>query len=403
MNVRVLREKFAFRLKAALGDGAVDITTSRISPSHREGFRLAAQMLHEEKVPWQPTGFGKAEMGWVALSTQNFHGLIDFWRDDLVARVAAGSSLASIQTSLQEEGVRLPATAMRPESTSVGALFCGGSRGWRSGPNQGLRESTLGLCAVDGSGRVLKGGGRVVKNVAGYDLVRLHHGARGAFGLVTDLVVKLQPLPVSAAAFAIPANLEEATRVLGEARLPRAVLEPTTQLWLDLSEGHPGGLLANGVLVLAAEGGAESIRNWGASLPEAALGLDLDAAMASFENDGQWHGTLLSPFKTVEVAWPDFAARWRQRGLGVALILDFLSGRAEVFLTGDDFRLLGAATELVRESTAHGAVLHTFSKKRIVGPAEVPAVRASLERRLKEAFDPEGLLPLPPVELGGSK
>ena len=342
-------------------------------------------------------------MGWVGVSTGKFQGLIDFWRDDLVARVAAGSSLASIQNFLKEEGVRLPVTALRPEATSVGALFCNGSRGWRSGPNQGLRESTLGLCAVDGSGRVLKGGGRVVKNVAGYDLVRLHHGACGAFGVVTDLVVKLQPIPATAAAFAIPAGWEEAKRVLTEARLPRAALEPASQLWLDLTQDHPSGIPAKGALVMEGEGGEQSVRSWAARLPEATFAVDLDAVMASFESEGQWHGTLLSPFATIEAAWPDFAARWRQRGLRVELILDFLSGRAEVFLTGDDFRLLGAATELARESAAHGAILYTFSKKRIVGPAEIPEVRALLERRLKKAFDPEGLLPLPPVELGANK
>ncbi|HKI84731.1 MAG TPA: FAD-binding oxidoreductase [Candidatus Krumholzibacteria bacterium] len=403
MNVRVLREKFALRLQAALGEDAVELASSRISPSGLEGFRLAARMLHEEKVPWQPVGFGAAEMGWVALSTERFTGLIDLYREDFVARVAAGSSLASVQTGLAEDSMRFPATTSRPEETSLGALFGSGSRGWRSGPNQGLRESSLGLTAVDGAGRVLKGGGRVVKNVAGYDLVRLHYGARGAFGLITDLTIKLSPLPESAAAFGLAAGFEEAKRKLVDLRLPRAVLEPVSQLWIDVGEGHPSGLPAKGVLVLAAEGGAESVSRWGANVGESAFAVELDACMASFQNEEQWRGALLSPLGLIENGWPDFAARWRQRGLNVALVLDFASGRAEVFLTGDDFRLLGAVTELARESATGDGVLHPLGKKRIVGPAEIPPPRAELEQRLKAAFDPESLLPQVPVELGGGK
>lgn len=403
MNVRVLREKFAFRLQAALGEDAVELTSSRISPCGLEGFRLAARMLHEERVPWQPVGFGAGEMGWVALSTERFSGLIDLHREDFVARVAAGSSLASLQERLRAESMRFPATTNRPQETSVGALFGAGSRGWRSGPNQGLRESTLGLTAVDGTGRVLKGGGRVVKNVAGYDLVRLHFGARGAFGLITDLTVKLSPLPESGAAFALPADFEEAKRKLQELRLPHSVLEPSTQLWIEVGEGHPSGLPAKGVLVLAVEGGAESVHSWSANLPESTFALDLEKSMASFEAEDQWRGAILSPFDLIENGWSDFAARWRQRGLSVALVLDFASGRAEVFLTGDDFRLLGAVTELARESAAGAGVLHSLTRKRIVGPAEISPAREMLEQRLKGAFDPEGLLPQVPVELGGGK
>lgn len=403
MNVRVLREKFALQLQAALGEEAVELTSSRISPSGLEGFRLAARMLYEEKVPWQPVGFGAAEMGWVGLSTERFSGLIDLYREDFVARVAAGSSLASLQVRLAEESMRFPATAHKPEETSLGALFGSGSRGWRSGPNQGLRESSLGLSAVDGTGRVLKGGGRVVKNVAGYDLVRLHFGARGAFGLITDLTVKLSPLPECSATFGLVADFEAAKRKLTELRLPRAVLEPVVQLWIDVGVGHPSGLPANGALVLAAEGGAESVRGWSASVGESAFEVELDACMASFQNDEQWRGAVLSPLGLIENGWPDFAARWRQRGLNVALVLDFASGRAELFLTGDDFRLLGAVTELARESAVGGAVLHSLGKKRIVGPAKTPPARAGIEKRLKDAFDPESLLPQAPVELGGGK
>jgi glycolate oxidase FAD binding subunit len=88
--------------------------------------------------------------------------------------------------------------ALGPRGTSIGAAIAGGRDGPFAARFGRIRDQVLGLVVVDGQGRITRSGGRVVKNVTGYDLCRLHAGSRGGLGIVVEATLRLRPLPEAA-------------------------------------------------------------------------------------------------------------------------------------------------------------------------------------------------------------
>lgn len=114
---------------------------------------------------------------------------------DLTLTADAGLGLAELDDILRPNGQWLPADAPGAGAGTLGGLVACGVSGPLQGRYGALRDNVLGLDVVTGSGRVLQIGGRVVKNVAGYDLVRLFTGSRGSLGLITSVSVRLFPRP----------------------------------------------------------------------------------------------------------------------------------------------------------------------------------------------------------------
>ena len=114
---------------------------------------------------------------------------------DLTLTADAGLGLAELDDILRPNGQWLPADAPGARAGTLGGLVACGVSGPLQGRYGALRDNVLGLDVVTGSGRVLQIGGRVVKNVAGYDLVRLFTGSRGSLGLITSVSVRLFPRP----------------------------------------------------------------------------------------------------------------------------------------------------------------------------------------------------------------
>ncbi len=103
-----------------------------------------------------------------------------------------------------------------------------------------MRDYVIGISAVDGRGTAFKGGGRVVKNVAGYDFCKLLTGSLGTLGIITQLTLKLKPMPDQSALAACPfSDLAEAERLL--AALAHTAVSPTAiELLVGPHwQGHP--------------------------------------------------------------------------------------------------------------------------------------------------------------------
>jgi FAD/FMN-containing dehydrogenase len=113
---------------------------------------------------------------------------------DLVAKVGAGASWSGLRTALAEHGAWPAADPPGPERT-VGSVIVSGTSGPLAAGFGRLRDHLLGVTFVSGDGSIVRAGGRVVKNVAGYDLTKLAVGSFGAFGIVTSATLRIRAVP----------------------------------------------------------------------------------------------------------------------------------------------------------------------------------------------------------------
>jgi glycolate oxidase FAD binding subunit len=131
----------------------------------------------------------------VVIRTTAWDRVLDYPHDDMTITVEAGMTLAALQAMLATKGQWLPLDAVDPERQTLGGLLATDSAGPRRFGYGTLRDFVIGIRFIDDQGREIQGGGRVVKNVAGYDLMKLHTGALGSFGVITQLTLKVRPKP----------------------------------------------------------------------------------------------------------------------------------------------------------------------------------------------------------------
>ena len=124
-----------------------------------------------------------------------FNRLLEHTPEDMTVTVEAGLDLATLQTHLARHNQWLPIDPPFPQSTSVAELLNANLSGPRRFGYGTIREHLLGLQVVLADGRVIKCGGKVVKNVAGYDLCKLFVGSQGTLGVTVAATFKLQPRP----------------------------------------------------------------------------------------------------------------------------------------------------------------------------------------------------------------
>jgi len=151
---------------------------------------------------------GPAEVRSVGL--RKLKRIIAYEPGDLVVTVQAGAKLTELQSELAKRNQWLPLDPPYAEAT-IGGILATNSSGPRRYGYGTIRDHLLGTRTVGADGVVTRSGGRVVKNVTGFDLHKLHVGAFGTLGIVTEVSFKLRPRPDVTAAFVFPcASVEEA-------------------------------------------------------------------------------------------------------------------------------------------------------------------------------------------------
>ncbi|MDQ3820518.1 MAG: FAD-binding oxidoreductase, partial [Acidobacteriota bacterium] len=131
----------------------------------------------------------------VIVSTRRMNKVIEHEPADLVARAEAGVKLSALNAELARAGQWLPLDPPDQGSASLGGVVATGLGGAQSLGYGSPRGHVIGMRVALADGRTIKAGGRVVKNVAGYDLCKLFTGSYGTLGLILELTFKLRPLP----------------------------------------------------------------------------------------------------------------------------------------------------------------------------------------------------------------
>ncbi|MBX5440729.1 MAG: FAD-binding protein [Solirubrobacteraceae bacterium] len=175
--------------------------------------------------------------GVVTVDVSGLRGIVAYDPAELTLTARAGTPVAELDAALAEHGQHLP---FDPPLARAGATLGGVVAAATSGPGAlrsgGVRDFVIGVRIVDGTGRLVSGGGRVVKNAAGFDLPKLMVGSRGRLGVIVEVSLKVFPRPRAAATLEIAAGGLDAAVA--------AATELSAGPWeLDALELHPDGRL----------------------------------------------------------------------------------------------------------------------------------------------------------------
>ncbi len=194
------------------------------APSSEEECLQIIQQAHSNGIALVPWGGGTdIQQGnllearrWAALHTGQMNRLLEYSPPDMVVTVQSGMPLAELQKTLREQNQFLPFDPPCEDRTTLGGIVAANRQGLLR-PGFGTpRDRLLGLRVAIGNKTMVKGGGKVVKNVAGYDLCKLFTGSFGTLGLITEVTFKTNPLPERQAhlLFSAPDTQRAATAAL---------------------------------------------------------------------------------------------------------------------------------------------------------------------------------------------
>ena len=140
----------------------------------------------------------------VAIDTRSINRLIDYPFADMTITVQAGMTLSALRAILAEQRQRVLVDAPEPDRATLGGIYATNTTGSRRFGAGRPRDQIIGVSFVTSDGAEVKGGGRVVKNVAGYDFPKLLTGSMGTLGIITQLTLKVRPIPEASAIAWLP-------------------------------------------------------------------------------------------------------------------------------------------------------------------------------------------------------
>ncbi len=302
------------------------------------------------------------------LAVAGHRGIVNYQAAELILTARCGTPLEELEQSLAAQGQMLPFEPPRfgPGATLGGTVACA-----LSGPRRpyagALRDFVLGVRCINGRGEILRFGGEVVKNVAGFDAARLMAGALGTLGVLLDISLKILPRPAAELTLAFEMETAPAIEVLNR--------------WASQPVPLSASSHAEGVLRLRLSGAPTALeaahaRLGGEVLPD---GADYwrrlrEHELDFFRDDRPLWRISLPPATPPLPIVGDCYLEWggAQRWLKTALQADII--RATVARAGGHATLFPSGAE-------HGAVFH---------PLAPPLLE--IHKRLKGAFDPHRIL-----------
>ena len=395
------------------------------SPADAEEVRRTVAWAAADGVPLEilgagtKRGFGHPVAAGHRLELGRLAGIVAYEPAELVLTARAATSLAEIDSMLRQSRQQLafeppdlgPLLGAGPERATLGGVLAANLSGPRRILAGAARDHALGVAFVSGRGEAVKAGGRVVKNVTGYDVTKLLCGSWGTLGVMTEVTVKVLPAPERTRTVLV-AGLDPvaAVRCLGAA----------------LASPHEVSAAAHLPAAAAARSAVSYVASAGA--PVTAVRVEGPPVSVAARNDAL--RALFAPFGLVEELHShNSAAFWRELRDASLVPAEAPSvwrlslppasgGRVLVALEGEGAQgwldwgggllwlaapeaAAGAVRRAAQEAGGHATLVRAGdSLKAAVGVFQPqPAARAALSRRIREGFDPRGILN--PGRLGG--
>lgn len=385
-------------------------------------------------VPWgggTQQSYGRApEQIDLLVRTERLNRVVEYEPDDLTISVEAGLTLGALDDLLAEHGQMLPLDAPLPRQATLGGLLATAMDGPRRLGYGTSRDLLIGIGVVESTGRVSKAGGMVVKNVSGFDMMKLYLGSMGTLAIIVSANFKLIPRPRAAATVVCGFDSSQDAFTLADAihtsqLIPAAVeyLSSTTEHRAQ-SEGvnessmsHVSRLLSPISLAIRAEGLPAAVERHerdvaklaqanGARSVEVVHG-DEHRALWEAINDMPQTATVAPDELVVRLACLpseigaalQHAETLRDDGLALRIVARALSGVAYLRLQSNDSDRLVAAYDALATALGRAAPSAQISVL-----AEPQAIRGQLlsrgasvaghevMRRIKDEFDPQSTL-----------
>lgn len=345
-------------------------------------------------------GMGFPARTTLAVSTTKFARIIDYDPSELVLTTCAGVKLSEIQTLLASHDQMLAfepwdfASISGVGATTIGGVVAAGFAGSRRISAGNVRDHVLGFTAVSGRGEAFVAGGRVVKNVTGYDLSKLMCGSWGQLAILTELTLKVLPRPRAsttllvrglddARAFAVMMGaLRSAADVSGAAYVPQGTAESESQTLLRIEGFGPSIEARARLLVDMIDRPVEHLEpssaaySWSSIGSGSLVGSDVDHVLWRICVPATQGATLCTEL----------------RALGASVCVDW--GGALIWAALNADVPADHVRACAERADGHATLMRAPVEFRSRTPALHPesAGVAALTQRVKAAFDPSGIL-----------
>jgi len=413
--VKSTADQLAEKLAAELGAEAVFRDGARLAaravdgklpaliclPANQEQLAAALRLCFENQATVIPWGGGTAMAHGnpprhvdVVVGTERLQRVIDHDHANLTVTCESGVVLVRLQEQLAAERQFAPLEPPFAERATVGGTIAANLNGPRRGCYGSVRDLVIGMKVALIGGERIKAGGKVVKNVAGYDLCKLFVGSLGTLGVINEVTLRLAPLAESAMTMIAGGTFEQARSLA--AALDRSSLLPTAVFLAKDSDQE------NWRLAVECEGFAEMIERCRRDLAALAAQAGMNAEFpSSGEQDEYWRAAQNLPLQsgrlifriTVPRGEVFSSAEGLRHGPDSSIAADLLSGT--IWLSCDPTRTaLDRFAELASLAHCGHAVIFAAPSALKQGWevwGESPPT-VSLMRRIKQQFDPQNLL-----------